>query len=153
MIFRVTVPGVPVPQGRPRLGRTWRGRSIVHSPIKATVWRTYAQGLYLKTIHDFGLPRPVFKAGPVALRVLAVFPCPKGWHRVRVPVATRPYTAQENDGDNIAKAAQDAGKGLLWTDDGQVAFLVVERWWAAQGEEPFVQLVATEWTPAARGAA
>jgi Holliday junction resolvase RusA-like endonuclease len=55
-------------------------------------------------------------------------------------VRARLRTVQEDDPDNVAKAVMDAGNGVLWNYDGQVARLVVERWWAAAQERtPFVQ--------------
>jgi Holliday junction resolvase RusA-like endonuclease len=108
----------------------------------------------MTAIRNAGHERPMFLEGvPITVRVLAVFPCPKGAQRKRMPVPTRPYVAQINDGDNLAKAVMDAGNGVLWNDDGQVAHLVVERWWGAQGEAPFVRVTVQEWTPAERGAA
>lgn len=154
MSLVVVIPGDPVPQGRPRFGRTWQGRRNVRTPEKTLVWRHCAALAYLAAMRDAGHERPMFGEGvALTLHVLAVFPCPKGAQRKRTVAPTRPYVAQLNDGDNLAKAVMDAGNGVLWNDDGQVAHLVVERWWGAQGEAPFVRVEVAEWTPVARGAA
>lgn len=154
MRLTVTIPGDPVPQGRPRFARTRRGGVRTYSPEASSIWRHVAALHYLNAIRAAGHERPMFREGTaLTVRVLAVFPCPSGAQRKRTPAPSRPYVAQRNDGDNLAKAVMDAGNAVIWNDDGQVAHLVVERWWGAQGEAPFVRVEVAEWTPAERGAA
>jgi Holliday junction resolvase RusA-like endonuclease len=152
--LEVVIPGDPVPQGRPRFGGMRNGKVRVYNPEAARIWRAVAALHYHRALVDARHERPMFREGlPLRVHVLAVFPCPSSYHRKRTPLPTLPYVAQENDGDNLAKAVMDAGNGILWNDDGQVSLLVVERWRAAQGEEPFVRVTVEEWTPAERGAA
>jgi Holliday junction resolvase RusA-like endonuclease len=85
------------------------------------------------------LARPAFLE-PVELTIVAVFPCPRSERRKRKPAQRRPH-ALWPDADNVGKAVMDAGKGVLWQDDGQVARLVVEKLYGAQDEEPRVEVL------------
>ena len=84
-----------------------------------------------------GLPYDI--RGPLAVTIRAFWICPKSQERKREP---RPamYRAKRPDADNVAKATLDAGNGVLWLDDDQVVRLTVEKWQAAQGEPPRVEI-------------
>lgn len=82
---------------------------------------------------------PAFPEGALELRVVAVFRCPKSDERKR-SLTPRRMKATRPDAENVAKAVQDAGTGILWTDDAQVARLVVEKVYGARGEVPRVEL-------------
>lgn len=136
----VVVPGEPVAQGRPRAFRTPKGFIRTYDPEKSRSWKGVAQVHYEAALKTQGLAMPAFPAGqPLELRVVAVFTCPKSQHR-QVPVPRRPKAGRP-DPDNIAKAVMDAGNGILFADDSQVARLVVEKFVGAQGEAPRVELV------------
>lgn len=135
--LRITIPGEPVAQGRGRIvlrGRT--GKRVVCDPLKSRAWKLHAALVMRRHAGD----RCPFPSGPLEVHVTAVFACPRSSHLVRSPRARRPH-ATRPDIDNIAKAVQDAGNGSLWTDDSQVARLVVEKFVGAQGEAPYVELV------------
>lgn len=86
-----------------------------------------------------GRDRPAFPDGPLAVTIRAVFSCPKGDHRKTAPPPRR-WRTKRPDLDNVAKAALDAALGIFYLDDQQVARLTVEKYTAAQGEAPFVEM-------------
>jgi len=144
MELRVTVPGEPVAQGRGRAFHRPGFGTRVYDPPKSRSWKGAAQVHYQAAVDRENMLAPAFSIGPVELHVLAVFTCPKSHHR-KVPVPRRPKTGTP-DAENIAKAVQDAGNGILWADDSQIVRLVVEKFYGAQGEAPRVELTIRPWT-------
>lgn len=55
----------------------------------------------------------------------------------------RPH-AKKPDASNVLKAVEDAGTGVLWLDDAQIALLHVHKRIAAQGDAPRVELQIRE---------
>lgn len=148
-LFRVIVPAVPVAQ--PRVKATaFGGRVRVFTPTKVTK----SDGS--KEDH----PIAAFKAtvrmsvkeaydGPVlqgAIRVDLAFILPRPQSLVwktrpmpRIPHVKKP------DRDNLDKAVLDALSGRLIGDDCQVACGVLEKWIAAGGEQPHVEMNVYLW--------
>ncbi len=117
MTIRITVPGRPVPKGRPRLG--FRGRkAFVYTP-QAT--RDYEQ-LVGWTAKAAGC-RPV--DGPVAV-VLDVF------------------VQRRMDVDNVAKSILDGLIGIAYEDDNQVIELLVKKHTAKDATEERVEIEIRE---------
>lgn len=85
------------------------------------------------------LQSPIFPSGPLEVVLTAVFACHLGRKRKGSP-AERRWKATRPDIENIAKAALDAGTGVLWHDDGQVVVLTIYKLEGAQDEKPFVRL-------------
>jgi Holliday junction resolvase RusA-like endonuclease len=140
----ITIPGEPVAQGRGKVGR-WKAKDgregiTVRDPEKSRSWKGTAQ------IHMLAA-RPITYGWPMAalfrLSILVVFTCPKSAFKKRSPVPRRRAGGSRNDCDNLAKAVMDAGNGVLWVDDGQVAELYVEKWLGAQGEAPGVYVTVS----------
>lgn len=135
----VTIPGEPVAQGRPR-GFHRPGVGVrMYDPPKSRSWKGAAQVHYRDALERAGITAPAFPDGPVELHVLAVFTCPRSKHRKRVPLPRQPKSTKP-DSENIAKAVMDAGNGLLYMDDEQVARLTVEKIVGAQDEAPRVEV-------------
>lgn len=129
----VYIPGEPVAQGRPRFARV--GRFVrAFDPAKSRKWKALAAHWMRMAQHE-GV---AFPDGAVRVSVTAVFACPKGDFR-KVPLGRRLH-ARRPDAENVAKAALDAGSGVLWRDDAQVSTLVVVKRIGAQGEAPFVRV-------------
>ena len=146
MRLEITVPGEPVAQGRPR-GFYRPGIGVrMYDPGKSRSWKGMAQVHMREALAAAGAGSPLFAAGPVELLVVAVFTCPRSQWRKRDPLQRRPK-ATRPDGENIAKAVQDAGTGILWLDDAQVARLVVEKVYGAQEEAPMVHLTVRALVP------
>ena len=51
-----------------------------------------------------------------------------------------PHAVARNDRDNLAKSTQDALNEVLWVDDGQIFRGVIEKWLAADTEQPHVEI-------------
>jgi crossover junction endodeoxyribonuclease RusA len=102
--YSFTVPGVPVPKARPRIGN---GRAYTPKRTKAhelAVW-AYARQAGVKPI-----------TGPVTV-----------WCEFHLP------TPERADADNLAKAVLDALNGTAYADDRQVMELNVRKHRCAPG--------------------
>jgi Holliday junction resolvase RusA-like endonuclease len=134
----IRIPGEPFAQPRARAA-VIAGRAVIYDPKKARNWKATAQS---HMVEAWGGLAPLINqplAGPVAIRVLAVFTCPKSDHRKREPLARRWHT-KKPDADNVLKAVKDAAKGVLWLDDRQVCHEICAKHIGAQGEAPFVEI-------------
>ena len=152
MGLKIVIPGTPVAQGRPKAARTAGGHVQVYDPKKSRNWKATAQvhmikgrELELGTYDPFEEPcdtQVLFPSGPLELRIVAY------WPPVNPPLKRNPrpcsWRAKRPDADNVAKAVMDAGDGILWTDDSQVARLLVEKFHAAQGEGARVEIEVEE---------
>ncbi len=131
----VEIPGEPHAQGRPR-ARAFAGHAQTYPRTEDTNWKATAQQHMLDACGE-----PI--EGPIKLRVVAIFTCPKSAHRKRLKVPRR-YHAKRPDGDNILKALMDAANGVLWLDDSQVADARIIKLVGAQGERPKLCVLAEE---------
>lgn len=143
---RIVVPGDPVPQGRPRFAR-WKARDgregvSASDPPKSRSWKATAQSHMRDACDGYlkmsGTAWPLL--GPMSVIIRAVFLCPKSDERKRDPRPRRWHVNSRGDVENIAKAVLDAGTGVLYLDDGQVARLEVEKVIGAQGEPSRVEV-------------
>jgi Holliday junction resolvase RusA-like endonuclease len=140
----IRIPGEPVGQGR---GRAFYKPGLgvrVYDPAKSRNWKATAQQHYIDAIARAGIRTPAFAEGALELEVLAVFTCARS-HWRKIPVPRRPKTSKP-DGSNVLKAVEDAGNGVLWLDDQQIAVATVRRVVGAQGEAPYVEVVVRELT-------
>ncbi len=106
--IKITVPGRPVPKGRPRLGV--RGKKVyIYTPTetkeyeKLVGWTAKAQGC-----------RPTDKPVIASLDI---------------------YTRRKMDLDNVAKSILDGLNGVVYKDDDQVVELLVRKFQVKQTEE------------------
>ena len=139
MELRVVVPGEPVAQGRPRF-RRFATFVATYDPAKSRSWKGMAQVHMREALQLAGAAAPLFADGPLELHILAVFTCARSHWRKREPLQRRPKSTRP-DGENIAKAVQDAGTGVLWLDDAQVCVLLASK---AYGENPCTTVRVTE---------
>jgi len=108
----------------------------MYDPKASREWKALARGCYAVAQETADLPTFV---GSLSVEVIAFFRCP---NRCREPHSIR--KTSRPDCDNIAKAALDAGNGILWADDAQVAELHVSKWVCYSGQEPFVEVTVRE---------
>jgi Holliday junction resolvase RusA-like endonuclease len=90
--------------------------------------------------------------GLLGLHVKASYACPKSEWRKRHPRPTR-WKGTKPDVDNILKAIMDAGTGIVWMDDAQIASVSLDRLFAAQGHAPSTEVTVMglePWTNASR---
>ncbi len=129
--MKIEIPGEPVAQGRPK-ATTVNGRARVYDPAKSRNWKATAQQHMLAQRANGAV-----LDGPLAVTITAIFTMPKSRYRKREP-RPREWHTKRPDADNIAKCVKDAGTGVLWMDDSQIAVLTVEKVTGAQGEAPGV---------------
>jgi len=138
----LVIPGEPKGQARQRhrLVQTKGGRTFVHNyqPVESRNWKAVAQDHMRQAM---GASQPF--ASPVSVEITAYFTCPPSKWRKR---ARRPaeWSGKKPDWDNLGKAISDAGNGVLWIDDAQIAEVTVRKVIAAQGDAPCVLVVVTE---------
>lgn len=122
-LITVTVPGIPVAKGRPKI--TTKGKfARAYTPAKTRLYEDLIKIAAADVMQDRA---PI--EGPLLISVTAYVAMPKSLSRkarveavdgVRKPV-TRP------DADNYAKAALDGCNGILFRDDSQVTDLIVRK--------------------------
>ena len=119
----VTVPGVPVAKGRPRLSAR-NGIARAYTPAKTVRY----EDLIKIAAYDRMSGKPPIQ-GQVTLSITAFVPIPKSMPKKRqrdaVEGLIKPVTRP--DADNYAKAALDGCNGILFKDDSQVTDLVVRK--------------------------
>lgn len=138
---RFTVPVAPVGKGRPRClcipaGRG-KSKPRMYTP-KATADFEAAVALACKHL------RPV--EGMCTVAIVAVLPRPKappkGTPAAEWRESPRRRWVGRYDADNIAKAVLDGMVGII-ADDRQVVALDVQKWCAAAGESPCVEVTVS----------
>jgi Holliday junction resolvase RusA-like endonuclease len=132
----IRIPGEPFAQPRARAA-VINGRAVIYDPKKARNWKATAQAHMISAGQE--ADHLYCESGPVEIRVLAVFTCPKSDHRKREPL-TRRWHTKKPDADNVLKAVKDSAKGVLWIDDSQVCLESCEKHIGAQGEAPYVEI-------------
>lgn len=134
----ITVPGAPVPKGRPRVG-VIGGHARVFTPSKT---RRYEDLIRLEAGRIMG-DRPQLE-GQTAVYIRAYMQTPQALakHKIKGPSAEagviRPLT--KPDVDNFAKVI-DALNGIVWRDDSQVVELKIEKFYSSR---PRLELTAVE---------
>ena len=61
--------------------------------------------------------------GAIAVSLVFVFERPKNWPKKRRPL----YHTSKPDTDNLIKFFLDAGNGILWQDDCQIADITAQK--------------------------
>lgn len=114
----VTVPGVPVGQGR--LSAVGRGR-VIHSNAGALLpWRASIAAHVRQEMAAAGVVEPL--DGPLTLTATFTLPRPKSAPRRRWAPDGRP------DLDHLVRAACDGlTQGGIWVDDGQVVTITASK--------------------------
>lgn len=139
-----TVPGVPVPQPRPR-ATVLAGHARVYGAPKSHAIHAFKACCRLAASQAHcGAPLE----GPLVLAVLFVLPRPSRLRWKSRPMPRLPHD-RKPDADNLAKAILDACNGLLWMDDAQLVQLAVEKCYAAGDESPHVAVTLAAWQEAA----
>lgn len=112
-MIKINVPGVPVPQARPRFTRTGR----VYEPAKCKAYKAVIAAAARAAMRG---KEPL--AGPVVVGCHFFLPIPKGWSKAKKEDAldgvSRPL--KRPDGDNLEKLVWDALTGIVWADDSQI---------------------------------
>lgn len=136
-----TVPGKPVPQGRPRFSRKSGGRPIEHpraiDPLKSRQWKREVARIVREAAEGADWHR-IESRRAVRVRIVAVYQRPKS-----LPGDERTFHTVRPDADNLAKPTKDAitASGRVWRDDCQVAIEEVVKVYGRPGEAPRVEIL------------
>lgn len=135
-VIRFRVRGQPTPQGSKKI--IWpKGRDVAEAylvddnPTTLKEWRRACH-----TACSFVFRGQPF-TGPLAVRMVFYFIRPAGHTRLQRLV---PWRHQTPDVEKIARAVNDALKGLAWVDDAQVSLLVVAKRYAEGDHLPGVEV-------------
>ncbi len=121
------IPGEPVAQGRPRAGKTRRGKTVLYDPVKSKNFKQFVRLVAAKYA-----PKELI-TGPIKLHVDVYRPTPKR-------LQTKPKQALINSGelrptvkpdvDNYVKGVKDGLNKVIWQDDSQVVDLTVRKFYS-----------------------
>lgn len=120
MTIKLIIPGEPIAKQRARIMR----RGFAFTPAKTVHYETYLREL-------FAIQYPGFEplTGPIALKIWAYFPIPKGTSKRMKKLMESGFIRRDKrpDWDNLGKAVSDALNGVAYADDGQIAVALVEK--------------------------
>lgn len=120
-----TIPGDPVPQGRPRAARNGR-RIVMYDPKDS---REYKQ--YVSLIARQHAPKTLLE-GPLSVRMKIYRQIPKSTTKKDRALIfegkKRPIT--KPDTDNYTKSVLDALNGIIYKDDSQVTDLYASKYYS-----------------------
>lgn len=131
--------GDPVPQGRPRFSRSGH----TYNPQRSADYRQWVRLNMINHVRKYA-QKPLKKA--VVLGIEFYMGIPSSWGKQKRMDAAqgliRPTGKRSGDIDNLVKMIQDAGNGILWTDDSIITDLKVKKRYTA--ELARVEITATE---------
>ena len=121
--LRITIPGTPVGQGRPRFAK--RGNFVkAYTPEKTANY----ENLVALAAHQAMAGRDPHQ-GPLVIELLLVITPPASWSNKKQMAALRQemVPTTKPDIDNTLKGILDACNGIVWADDKQVVKATVEK--------------------------
>tara|TARA_B100000497_G_scaffold126537_1_gene165691 strand:- start:508 stop:942 length:435 start_codon:yes stop_codon:yes gene_type:complete len=133
---RITIPGTPVAQGRPRL-TTFGGHARAYDPKKSRDWKTMVKEFGIQAMREFEHENPF--QGPLKVWIKCIMPLPKSSHRKRTPVPEK-WNIKKPDVDNLYKGIADGLEGVVYHNDSQICDLQVIKKTAAQEKGPKVMI-------------
>lgn len=111
--FIFTVPGTPRGKQRPRFSRA-SGKA--YTPKETASYESL-----IRLVFADKYPEHEPTGDPVTLSLCAVYPVPKSWSKKKQLSALEgEIFPGKPDIDNILKIVQDAGNGVIWSDDVQI---------------------------------
>lgn len=135
MKLHFTIPICPAPKGRPK-AVSFAGHARVYTPARTAA---YEAQVALRAAEQLG---GRLLAGPLVLHLHFVLPRPKSLNRRKDPEGAFPCDKRP-DLDNLVKAVLD-GLKAAWGDDAQVYSLRAEKWYAAKGAAPCIDVTIWE---------
>lgn len=143
MEIKITVPGEPYPQARPRTMVMYTGRKIFHKRLKrivdeakAHIYDSDKSSDYKKLVvyHAMQSKPEKLLEGELEVEVLIYKKTLKSFSKKKTALAEsgqlRPIT--KPDADNYAKGPLDALTGIIWKDDGQIVDLIVRKFYSSK---------------------
>lgn len=129
-MIKINVPGVPIPQSRPRFTKTGH----VYEDIKCREYKAEVGFIAKKMM---GSCEPF--SGQVEVCLTFYLPIPKSWslkQKEDAMTGKRGHT-KKPDWDNLAKAVTDAMNGIVYHDDAQIVRASVFKQY---GDDPRVEI-------------
>ena len=122
-MIQFTVPGTPVPKGRPR--SFVRGGKVGHYTPKKTA--DYEKAVRMLAQAAMGCRKPI--NGAVAVEITLFLTPPKSWSikKRNAAMSGEIFPTATPDIDNCTKAIFDAMNDVVFDDDKQVVDLVVSK--------------------------
>lgn len=123
MMTTFTIPGQPVPKGRPKFAR--RGAHVVaYTPPKTASYENLVK-LAASTAMQGIEPT----ARPIALSLTLNLQIPASWSNKRRAAAAAGAicATKKPDADNVLKGIKDGCNGIVWVDDAQVVRITIEK--------------------------
>jgi Holliday junction resolvase RusA-like endonuclease len=128
-----TIPGTPVPQGRPRV--TSAGHAYYDK-------RTQDYRELVKQCAIVAQAGRETLTGALAVMCEFVFEPPKSWPKHRIMAALHGgWHISSKDLDNCVKAVLDSAMGVCYEDDKQIALLLASK---SYGEKPMAKISILE---------
>jgi Holliday junction resolvase RusA-like endonuclease len=125
--IKITVPGQPVPQGRPKF-TTIGGHARAYDPKKSVDYKK------IVAYHAMQHKPKLLLEGELEVEILIYKESLKSFSRKNMELAElgqlRPVT--KPDADNYAKGPLDAMKGIIWKDDGQIVDLIARKFYSSK---------------------
>jgi len=122
-MITIVVPGPVTGKGRPRFA----GAGRVYTPAKTANYETLLRWYMTEQMGD---AEPL--QGALNVRIAIYRRMPKSWSRAKRRRLGMKMAVGRPDIDNVAKIVGDAGNGVLWRDDAQIAELTIRRLWAEE---------------------
>lgn len=148
-LLDIIVPGVPIAQPRHRIAQVGgHVRKYLppgpggRGPHPVVAYKTMIG--YAAAAARAPAVRGELEAGPVAVKVLMVFPRPQSKRKKRGPNAAYPH-ASKPDIENCAKAILDALTAVIWRDDSQVYDLTLRKMVEGDGESPRTEIIVDQY--------
>ncbi|KMO45322.1 RusA family crossover junction endodeoxyribonuclease [Lacticaseibacillus rhamnosus] len=135
-MIRLTIPGEPVAQGRPRFSR--RGKYVsTYDPPKSRGYKEYIKQIARQELHIEPL------TGSIRINVKVYRGIQKSdsklTRRKKQDGIIRPTV--KPDVDNYYKSVSDALTGILWEDDNQIVEIHVGKWYS---DHPRIEIEVEE---------
>ena len=135
-MIEFTIPGVPVPQGRPRAGKN-RGKIVMYDPKESKDYKKYV-ALIAK---QYAPKKPFEEALRVEMRIYRQTPksTTKKDRALYIDGIKRPIV--KADTSNYVKGIEDALNGIIYKDDSQIVDLYASKYYS---DDPRVEISIQE---------
>lgn len=136
MTIRFTVPGVPVPKGRPRVTRHG-----TYTPKSTVEYEERVRKVFLEQCPKKFIP----EGNPIFCAVTAYYPIPKSLSKKQQNALDDKPHIKRGDLDNIVKSVLDALNGKAFHDDGAVCLIAASKRYSERPRtEVTLRIIATE---------
>lgn len=131
--MKITIPGIPVAKGRPRLSKYG-----TYTPAKTVNYEKLVKHYYMDQAEGIKL------SGPIRIEIYLFFPIPKSYSKKQVELikAQGMVHTKKPDISNCLKSIEDALNNLAYEDDSQIVEIMAWKWYTL--EEPRAEVIIEE---------